>query len=134
MLKKGDVATVYHAGSDSYYEATLIRKVSRQELIAVGKASAGEDPRTDTTLFKDVVEHVLHERPTVYNDVNGAKTKRRLKAACVYPSDAELAKLRIYMRATFGDRLLDMGVTTDRSNGERMQSTGGELYIKLTAY
>jgi hypothetical protein len=31
-LERGDLATVYHAGTDSYYDAIIVRVVSRTEM------------------------------------------------------------------------------------------------------
>lgn len=136
MIKvKGHVATVYHAGTASYYEATLIRKVSRQEMIAVNKAAAGEDPRQDGSIFKDVIARVMKKRPTVYNDLNTDRTKRRLKASFLFPNADQLTALSAEMKRQFGDRLLDVGVTREiNTTVSRYTSGGGEFFVRLTAF
>ena len=132
---KGHVATVYHAGTDSYYEATLIRKVSRRELIAVDKASAGEDPRPDATIFKDVISKVMGKNPLVYNDLNKDKTTRRLKAAWLFPNGAQFSKLDNEFQRQFGDRLIEVGTTRAYEDVGRFSGAGGgELFVRLTAY
>jgi hypothetical protein len=135
MLKKSDVATVWHAGTGSYYEAAIIRKMSKQEVIGETKAAAGEDPRPDTTIFKDVIKRVLGKSPIVYNDINKDKTKRRLKAAWLFPNGAQFNKIDGEFQKAFGDRLIEVGTTREFVPAGRFGGAGGgELFVRLTAY
>ena len=131
---KGHIATVYHAGSNSYYEATLIRKVSKQELIAVDKAASGEDPRPDGAIFSAIVQEVMGKRPRYFNDLNPSRTERRIKASFMYPNATQLYRLTSKFRLAFGDRFIDCDVTKERNVDMHVNSNGGELFLRLTAY
>lgn len=139
-LKSGHKATVYHAGTDSYYDATIIRPVSRQELVAVSKVTSGEDPRPDATILRETLASIsinVNNR-LIYNDFRLNRAERRLKIRGRLNSVKNLNDLnRIHtaLKSQFGDRLLDVGLTDPPVNPPMWQSSlGGELYIRLKAY
>lgn len=46
MLKRGDIATMYHEGSDSYAEVVVLRPMSKADVAAETDAATGNAPRT----------------------------------------------------------------------------------------
>jgi hypothetical protein len=135
-MKKGERATVFHAGTNAFYEATIVRYVSKPEMVATLKASCAEDPRPDGTIFRDVLRNlnISQGGMTVYNDLNPTKDKRRLKLAGWDPVPAAtVSKFNTALKTAFGDRYIESGVTKFvRRPG--YGSSGGELFVRLTAY
>lgn len=133
-LKNGSTATVYHKGTDSYYEAVINRHMPLSELIGESKASNCEDTRSDTAIFKDVVVAYLkmgenmRQLLSVFNDLSKDKKTRRLKlwycSGYDNKSPTERAQIREAVAAAF------------RKAGRTVLETGEvryNMFIRLTA-
>lgn len=141
MMKKGHIATVYHAGTDSFYEAQIIRKISKRAVDAENKAACGEDPRPLMTIFRQALDEAKLPNITgdrlIYNDLSKDKSKRRLKVAGTGKlTTAQLDRVHKAMERHFGDRVLEVGITPAVKNVPSWYrgTYGNELYVRLTAH
>lgn len=141
-LSKGDTATVYHAGTDSFYEAVIRKPLSKRSVAAENKAAAGEDPRPLMTIFRQALSEAKVPSITgdrlIYNDLSKDKTKRRLKVAGTGKlTTAQLNRVHEAMVRHFGDeRILEVGITPKVKNVPSWYrgTFGEELYVRMTAH
>lgn len=138
MLSKGDKATMFHNGSNSFYDVIVVRRRSNLSVAQENKAACGEDPRPDMTILREAMAEAKipnAAKRLVYNDLNKARDSRRLKIAFSSNfSSATFIALDKAVHNHFGDRVIEVGHTPPSKYPPRYGTSGGwgnEIFVRL---